>query len=281
MSPPPAPPSIPAPTPAPTPAPVPAELSALRERIDDLDARWIELLAARFAVTDEVGRLKAAAHLPASDPAREAEQVRRYQALATQHGLPTAIVERIFRLVIDEVVARHRAAAAGSVVIAPIALAHAASFRACLDTVARERRYLAQTEALPLERIEGFVRDSVAADAVQFVALDGDSVVGWADVFPSWAAAVAHCGQLGMGVLPAWRGRGVGRRLLQACIDKAWAKGLTRIELEARADNHAAIALYRQLGFQHEALKHRAMRFDGVYFDAVQMSLVRPDVAPS
>ena len=115
---------------------------------------------------------------------------------------------------------------------------------------------------------------------LQFVALDGTSVVGWADVFPAWAAAVAHCGQLGMGVLPAWRGRGIGRRLLQACIDKAWAKGLTRIELEARADNHAAIALYRRLGFQHEALKLRAMRFDGVYHDAVQMSLVRPDLAP-
>jgi putative acetyltransferase len=165
-------------------------------------------------------------------------------------------------------------------IIVPIALAHADSFRACLDTVAREKRYLAQTEALPLERIQGFVRDSVAHDAVQFVALDGDTVVGWADIFPSWAAAVAHVGQLGMGVLPAWRGRGLGRRLLEACIAKAWAQGLTRIELEVRADNHKAIALYQKLGFVHEALKHRAMRFDGVYHDAVQMSLLMPETEP-
>jgi putative acetyltransferase len=160
-----------------------------------------------------------------------------------------------------------------SITIAPISLAHAAGFHACLDAVAREKRYLAQIEAPPLERIEAFVRDSVAADAVQFVALDGDLVVGWADIFPAWAHAVAHTGTLGMGLLAAWRGQGLGRPLLQACIDKARAQGITRITLQARADNAAAIRLYERLGFVHEARLRHAMRFDGVYFDALQMSL--------
>jgi GNAT superfamily N-acetyltransferase len=153
--------------------------------------------------------------------------------------------------------------------------ADADSFRACLDTVAREKRYLAQTEALPLARIQGFVKDSVAQDAVQFVAVDGARVVGWADIFPGWAHAVMHTGTLGMGVHPDYRGRGLGRRLLQACIDKAWRKGITRITLEARADNRPAITLYESLGFAHEALKPRALRFDGAYFDAVQMRLLK------
>ena len=152
---------------------------------------------------------------------------------------------------------------------------YAASYRECLDSVAREQRYLAQVEALPLEKIQGFVKDSVASDAVQFFALDGERVVGWADIFPSWAHAVSHCGSLGMGVLAPYRGRGIGTKLLQACVKKAWLKGITRIELEARADNAAAIALYEKLGFQHEALKRNAMRFNGQYFDAVQMSLLR------
>lgn len=152
---------------------------------------------------------------------------------------------------------------------------YAASYRECLDSVAREQRYLAQVEALPLEKIQGFVKDSVASDAVQFFALDGERVVGWADIFPSWAHAVSHCGSLGMGVLAPYRGRGIGTKLLQACVRKAWLKGITRIELEARADNAAAIALYEKLGFQHEALKRNAMRFNGQYFDAVQMSLLR------
>lgn len=161
--------------------------------------------------------------------------------------------------------------------IVPVQERYAASYRECLDVVARERRYLAQIEALPLERVEGFVRYSVAVDAIQFFALDGERVVGWADIFPNWAHAVAHCGSLGIGVHPDYRGQGLGRRLLVACIDKAWRKGLTRIVLEARADNHRAIALYEKLGFEREALKARAMRFDGVYFDAVQLRLLKDE----
>lgn len=161
-----------------------------------------------------------------------------------------------------------------SIAIAPIAAAHAEGFRACLDAVAREGRYLAQVEAPPIEKVREFVAQSVATDAVQFVALDAGTVVGWADVFPHWAHAVAHGGALGMGVLPAYRGQGVGRRLLAACIEKAQAKGMTRIELEVRADNQRAIALYERMGFALEGRKRNAMRFDGVYFDALLMSRV-------
>jgi putative acetyltransferase len=159
--------------------------------------------------------------------------------------------------------------------IVPIAEDMAESFRACLDTVAREKKYLAQVEALPLERVRAFIQESVATDAVQFVALEAGRVVGWADIFPAWAHAIAHCGFLGMGVLPGYRGRGIGKRLLQACIAKAWSKGITRVELEARVDNERAIRLYESAGFVHEAVKVHAMRFDGVYYDAVQMRLLR------
>jgi putative acetyltransferase len=160
--------------------------------------------------------------------------------------------------------------------VVPIAEHHAAGFHACLDTVAREKRYLAQIEAPPLERIQAFVSESVAKDAVQFVALDGERVVGWADVFAAWAHALAHRGTLGMGVHPDYRGQGLGRRLLQACIDKAWNKGMTRIELEARADNAAALRLYESLGFQHEARIRHGLRFDGRYYDGLQMALLKP-----
>jgi len=161
-----------------------------------------------------------------------------------------------------------------AVAVTPIALEHAVGFHACLDAVAKEKRYLAQTRALPLERIEAFVRESVAKDAVQFVALDGSTVIGWADIFPAWADAVSHVGSLGMGLLAAYRGQGVGERLLRACLAKAQAKGIARVELESRADNQRAIRLYERLGFQRETLKRRAMRFDGVYYDSVQMSLL-------
>lgn len=161
-----------------------------------------------------------------------------------------------------------------SVAIVPIALEQSAGLHACIDAVAREKRYLAQTFVKPRTDFDAFVRDSVANDMIQYVALDGDRVVGWADIFAGWADAVRHCGGLGMGVLAPYRGQGIGERLLRACLAKAQAKGITRVELEARADNGRAIRLYERLGFTHEALKRNAMRFDGVYYDAVQMSIL-------
>ena len=160
--------------------------------------------------------------------------------------------------------------------VVQIAELHAEGFHACLDAVAREKRYLAQVEAMPLERIQSFVRDSVASNAAQFVAVDGARVVGWCDVFPGWPEAVRHCGGLGMGVLAAYRGRGIGRRLMTAALAHARKQGITRVELEVRADNLGAIALYEKVGFAHEGLKRNGMRFDRVYFDSLTMGLVWP-----
>jgi len=157
--------------------------------------------------------------------------------------------------------------------IAPIEERHIAGFRECLDAVAREKKFLAQFEAPPLERIENLIRDNIAADQPQYVALDGETVVGWADIIAARAHAMTHCGTLGMGVAVGYRGRGIGRRLLEATIAKAWTKGMTRIVLDVRIDNTNAIRLYEKLGFVTEARKHNALRFDDGYFDALQMVL--------
>ena len=83
-------------------------LSALRESIDAVDEQLLTLLAHRFELTAEVGQLKKQLGLPALDSAREAVQMQRFAELATRHGLPPDLVQQIMRLVIDEVVSRHR-----------------------------------------------------------------------------------------------------------------------------------------------------------------------------
>ena len=83
-------------------------LSALRESIDAVDEQLLTLLAHRFELTAEVGQLKKQLGLPALDSAREAVQMQRFAELAARHGLPPDLVQQIMRLVIDEVVSRHR-----------------------------------------------------------------------------------------------------------------------------------------------------------------------------
>ena len=51
-------------------------------------------------------------------------------------------------------------------------------------------------------------------------------------------------------VRPSHRRRGVGRRLLQSCLDALGEKGATDVQLRVWHANKNAIALYRQLGFK-------------------------------
>ena len=50
-------------------------------------------------------------------------------------------------------------------------------------------------------------------------------------------------------VHPAYRRRGLGRRVLQSMLCEAEKRGLREISLEVRASNQAAITLYEQAGF--------------------------------
>ena len=54
---------------------------------------------------------------------------------------------------------------------------------------------------------------------------------------------------LNLAVTPGWRRRGLGRRLVETAIEAARAAGATRIFLEVRESNGAALALYAALGF--------------------------------
>jgi len=158
--------------------------------------------------------------------------------------------------------------------ISPIAEQHIDGFRAVLDCVARERRYLAFLEAPSPEDTAGFVRRNIRKGYPQSVALIEREVVGWCDILPIDRPIKAHGGVLGVGVLPKHRGPGIGTALIRATVERARAVGLTRVELAVREDNARAIALYETLGFIHEGVKRNAVRLDGKYENLVCMGLL-------
>jgi ribosomal protein S18 acetylase RimI-like enzyme len=77
-----------------------------------------------------------------------------------------------------------------------------------------------------------------------------------------------------MGVLPDWRGRGIGEKLIRRAIEASRAFGLSRVELEVREDNIGAFELYRKVGFKKEGRRQRAILVDGVYYDLIVMALL-------
>jgi ribosomal protein S18 acetylase RimI-like enzyme len=53
----------------------------------------------------------------------------------------------------------------------------------------------------------------------------------------------------GVGVLPGWRRRGIGRLLMETVLERAREAGVRQVALEVIAQNSAARALYVKLGF--------------------------------
>ena len=160
--------------------------------------------------------------------------------------------------------------------IVPIAEEHIPGFRAAVDVVARERKYLAFLQAPPLEDVTRFVLANIEHGYPQFVVLSAGTVAGWCDVIPNRSRVIySHCGTLGVGLLPEFRGRGIGRQLMQRTIDAAFAFGLTRTELTVRENNLNAIALYKSLGFEIEGLYRNAVRIEGRYENLYSMALLR------
>jgi ribosomal protein S18 acetylase RimI-like enzyme len=158
--------------------------------------------------------------------------------------------------------------------IVPIAQGHIDGFHRALDLVARERRYLAFLEAPPIEAMRTFVLDNIERGSPQFVALSAGEVVGWCDVMPMGRPTQAHRGVFGVGLLPQFRGQGIGTRLTKKALAAARAFGLHRVELTVREHNTGAIELYKKQGFEIEGVQRDAVLVDGVYENVVCMAAV-------
>lgn len=158
--------------------------------------------------------------------------------------------------------------------IVPTDESHFEGLRKALDTVARERRYLAFLQAPPSEEAFAFFQNIVANALCQVVALQDEVVVGWCDVLPTHGEARAHVGTISIGLVPSARHCGIGAKLMETAISKAWAMGYSRIELTVRADNENAKSLYEGFGFTVEGVNRRDFFVDGEFFDAYSMALV-------
>jgi RimJ/RimL family protein N-acetyltransferase len=158
--------------------------------------------------------------------------------------------------------------------IVPIAESHIDGFHRTLDFVARERRYLSFLEGPPLEGARAFVLDHIKRGRPQFVVVSAGEVVGWCDVTPKERPIYAHVGVLGMGLLPPFRGKGIGTALIRRSLAAARAFGFHRVELTVRENNTRAIELYKRIGFETEGVHRDAVEVDGAYENLIFMAVL-------
>lgn len=124
-----------------------------------------------------------------------------------------------------------------------------------MKVVVDEGIWLATAEASELELANRF-RQAILEGHTLLVLEDEGGVVGSLGVHPTEAEGVSS---LGMWVLPSHRRRRGGRMLIEAAL-AARPEEVHKIELEVFPENEAAIALYRQLGFEEEGLRRAHYR---------------------
>lgn len=97
----------------------------------------------------------------------------------------------------------------------------------------------------------GNFADSLGAGYCMWVREAGGEVIGYYALMV--AAGEAHL--LNLTIAPSWRGHGLGRDLLEHCLERARAHHAESMFLEVRTSNTAAIALYRSSGFSDLAVR--------------------------
>jgi len=104
--------------------------------------------------------------------------------------------------------------------------------------------------------------DRTRLERPRLVAVDeGGAVVGWAAVQPvSTRPVYAGVGEVGLYVAPGWRGRSIGRALLERLIEEARRAGLWTLQAGIFPENAASLALHRTCGFRIVGRRERIGR---------------------
>src|SRR5262245_53502045 len=104
------------------------------------------------------------------------------------------------------------------------------------------------------------------------VAVADGRVVGWASLNSFNARpAYDHVADFSVYVERGWRGRGVGRRLLERIIETGRGLAYHKLVLSAFPWNAAGLALYERMGFQRVGVYREMGRLDGRWVDTLVM----------
>jgi L-amino acid N-acyltransferase YncA len=106
----------------------------------------------------------------------------------------------------------------------------------------------------------------------RLVALQAGEVVGWAALAPvSGRCVYAGVTEDSVYVADSAQGRGVGRALLEALVERSEHDGIWTIEAGIFPENEASIELHRRCGFRVVGVHERLGKHNGVWRDVLLM----------
>ena len=98
--------------------------------------------------------------------------------------------------------------------------------------------------------IQSFINNP---NSLLLLAVYDNEIIGNIDLTANTREKLSHTGVIGISIVKAWRGLGVGKALLESVIKWSQAHStLLKLWLEVFANNENAIALYKKVGFIEE-----------------------------
>jgi L-amino acid N-acyltransferase YncA len=141
-----------------------------------------------------------------------------------------------------------------------------------LEAVVSERKYSAIDRVWSVGDERKYLEAFSPRQAVH-VAVDGARGIIGLQILDRFSPldSMAHVGELGTFLLPAWRGQGVGRRLWDATLAFARAAGYRKLVIYVRGSNAGGQAFYQRVGFVPCGRLSKQVVIDGVADDEVMM----------
>lgn len=84
-----------------------------------------------------------------------------------------------------------------------------------------------------------------------FVAESEGKILGGGGIFPTDGLPEGTCELVKMYLLPEARGIGLGRNLIEKCLEQAKAEGFQQVYLETLDELHLALKIYAKFGFEY------------------------------
>jgi L-amino acid N-acyltransferase YncA len=112
--------------------------------------------------------------------------------------------------------------------------------------------------------------DAAHLPACRLAARDGEQVVGWAALSPvSRRECYRGVAEISIYVAEDWRGRGVGRALLDSLVSQAEEHGIWTLQASTFPENVASLRLQTSCGFRIVGRREQIAQLHGVWRDTI------------
>lgn len=112
--------------------------------------------------------------------------------------------------------------------------------------------------------------DSNHLPAPRLVANSEDQIVGWAALSPvSLRAVYAGVAEISVYVANDWRGKGVGRALLETLVVESEKNAIWTLQASIFPENIRSLALHKSCGFREVGRRERIGKMNGVWRDTI------------